>query len=77
MMFRTELYHRFTVQQILIPPKATLGIKDSMEEVMEKFDKTNADYLPVVDVNGQLTGFVERTRLYSMYRKTVADFSAE
>ena len=48
-----------------------------MEEVMEKFDKTNADYLPVVDVNGQLTGFVERTRLYSMYRKTVADFSAE
>lgn len=76
-MFRTELYHRFTVQQILIPPKATLGIKDSMEEVMEKFDKTNADYLPVVDVNGQLTGFIERTRLYSMYRKTVADFSAE
>ena len=76
-MFRTELYHRFTVQQILIPPKATLGIKDSMEEVMEKFDKTNANYLPVVDVNGQLTGFVERTRLYSMYRKTVADFSAE
>lgn len=76
-MFRTELYQRFTVQQILIPPKATLGIKDSMEEVMEKFDKTNANYLPVVDVNGQLTGFVERTRLYSMYRKTVADFSAE
>lgn len=76
-MFRTELYHRFTVQQILIPPKATLGIKDSMEEVMEKFDKTNADYLPVVDVNGKLTGFIERTRLYSMYRKTVADFSAE
>lgn len=76
-MFRTELYQRFTVQQILIPPKATLGIKDSMEEVMEKFDKTNANYLPVVDMNGQLTGFVERTRLYSMYRKTVADFSAE
>lgn len=76
-MFRTELYHRFTVQQILIPPKATLGIKDSMEEVMEKFDKTNANYLPVVDVNGQLTGFIERTRLYSMYRKTVADFSSE
>lgn len=76
-MFRTELYHRFTVQQILIPPKATLGIKDSMEEVMEKFDKTNANYLPVVDVDGELTGFIERTRLYSMYRKTVADFSAE
>ena len=76
-MFRTELYQRFTVQQILIPPKATLGIKDSMEEVMEKFDKTNANYLPVVDVDGELTGFIERTRLYSMYRKTVADFSAE
>lgn len=76
-MFRTELYHRFTVSQILIPPQATLGIHDSMEEVMEKFDKTNANYLPIVDVNDHLTGFVDRTRLYSMYRKTVADFSAE
>lgn len=77
LMFRTELYQRFTVKQILIPAKATLGINDSMEEVMEKFDKTNANYLPVVDINGQLTGFVERARLYSMYRKMVADFSAE
>lgn len=76
-MFRTELYHRFTVSQILIPPQATLGIHDSMEEVMEKFDKTNANYLPIVDVNDHLTGFVDRTRLYSMYRKTVTDFSAE
>ncbi|WP_278844129.1 chloride channel protein [Hoylesella timonensis] len=76
-MFRTELYHRFTVSQILIPSQATLGIHDSMEEVMEKFDKTNANYLPIVDVNDHLTGFVDRTRLYSMYRKTVADFSAE
>ena len=76
-MFRTELYHRFTVQQIMTPSAAVLGMNDPMETVMEKFDETNANYLPVVDINHRLIGYIARTRLYSMYRKMVADFSAE
>lgn len=76
-MFRTELYHRFTVQQIMTPSAAVLGMNDPMETVMAKFDETNANYLPVVDINHRLIGYIARTRLYSMYRKMVADFSAE
>jgi len=76
-MFRSELYNRFTVSQIMTPVKATLGINDKMIDVMRKFESTNSNFLPVVDVNQQLQGYVSRTRMYSMYRKMVADFSAE
>ena len=48
-----------------------------MEEVMQKFDTKNTNYSPVTDINNRLIGYVSRTRLYSMYRKTVADLSAE
>ena len=44
---------------------------------MRKFDATKADFLPVVDINNILVGFISRSRMYSMYRKFVADFSAE
>ncbi len=76
-MFRTELYDRLKVRQIMTPVPATLGVNDPMEEVMEKFDTKNTNYLPVTDINDRLIGYVSRTRLYSMYRKTVADLSAE
>ena len=76
-MFRTELYNRFTVKQIMTPVQATLGINDPMEEVMRKFDTKNTNFLPVVDINQRIIGYISRTRLYSMYRKTVEDYSAE
>lgn len=76
-MFRSELYNRFTVSQIMTPVQATLGISDKMIDVMRKFESTNSNFLPVVDVNNQLKGYVSRTRMYSMYRKMVADFSSE
>lgn len=76
-MFRTELYQKFNVSQVMTPPPATLGCNDPMEEVMAKFDKTDAGSLPIVDIDGKLIGFISRTRLYALYRKMVADFSNE
>ncbi len=76
-IFRTELYGRFTVKQIMLPPSAVLSNHDSMDEVMRKFDQTDAAQLPVVDVTGVLIGYISRTKIYSMYRQIVADMSAE
>ena len=76
-IFRTELYHRFHVSQLMTPPAATLGAGDPMEDVMKTFDRTGAQNLPVVSVEGRLIGYISRARLYSMYRQLVADFSAE
>ncbi|MBP5386292.1 MAG: chloride channel protein [Prevotella sp.] len=76
-MFRTELYHHFTVEQLMTQPAATLGVNDPMEEVMQKFDETNAYVLPVIDTDSHLIGYISRTRMYATYRKMVADMSAE
>ncbi len=76
-LFRTELYSRFTVEQIMSPVRVTVGKNDPMEEVMAKFEKYNVEYIPVVDVNNVLEGCISRNKVYSLYRKIVADFSAE
>ena len=76
-IFRTELYHRFQVNQVMSPVKETIGMNDPMEDAMRKFEETNAEFLPVVDVENRLVGYISRARLYSMYRNMVADLSAE
>lgn len=76
-IFRTELYNRFRVEQLMSDCPAKIGENDPMDEAMHKFENTNAQYLPVVDVNNRLVGYIDRTRMYSLYRKMVADFSAE
>lgn len=76
-VFRTELYNKFNVSQLMSHVPAVLYTNEPMEQVMKKFERSNAEYLPIVDINNKLTGFISRTRLYTMYRKMVADFSAE
>ena len=76
-VFRTELYHKFTVSQLMTDVGTKLVTGEPMSVVMKKFETTGADYLPVVDLNNKLQGYVARTHLFEMYRKVVADFSAE
>lgn len=76
-VFRTELYQKFTVSQLMQPVPTTLGVNDPMEDVMKKFDKTDANYLPITDINNRMIGFISRKRMYTMYRKMVEDLSAE
>lgn len=76
-MFRSELYTKFCVIQIMTPVPAKVGINDRMEEVMKKFEIKNTNYLPVVDINNRLMGYISRSRVFSLYRKMVEDLSAE
>ncbi len=76
-MFRTELYHRMTVSQIMTPVSARVGVSDPMVDVMRTFETAGVNYLPVVDTENRLKGYISRTRVYSLYRKMVADFSTE
>lgn len=76
-MFRTELYQRFSVAQLMTPVAARVGENDPMVDVMAKFENHDINIMPVVDVNGVLKGFIARTRVYGLYRKMVADYSAE
>ena len=76
-MFRQELYHRFTVGRFMVVPPARINMDDSMEEVMRKFDETKAWNLPVVDEDGKYKGFLSKSRILNTYRQTLVDFSED
>lgn len=76
-VFRIELYHHFTVRQLMSQPEATLNVNTKMEDVMRQFDRTNASMLPVLDKDNHLLGYISRTHMYSVYRKIVADLSED
>ena len=74
-MFRQELYHRFQIGQLMKEPVARLNIDDSMDVVLLTFDKTQAWTLPVVDTEGTFMGFIRKSHVLTLYRKTLADLS--
>lgn len=76
-VFRIELYHHFTASQLMQEPPAKLTDSMPMVRVMKAFDRTHADWLPVVDRDGRLIGYISRQRIYMQYRKMVADMSEE
>jgi len=76
-VFRTELYHHFKARQLMTEPAATISEDTSMEQVMKTFERTQADWLPVLDRNQHLKGYVARKRMYDMYRKIVHEMSQE
>ena len=76
-MFRQELYHRFTVEKLMTSPPAYLYDTDNMEQVMRTFDETQAWNLPVVDVGGHYLGFVSKSKVFNLYRQVLVQFSDE
>ncbi|MBQ9656870.1 MAG: chloride channel protein [Prevotella sp.] len=76
-VFRTELYHHFTASQLMVEPAATLSDDTPMNQVMKTFERTQADWLPVLDSSRHLKGYISRRRMYDMYRKMVHDMSQD
>jgi CIC family chloride channel protein len=76
-VFRIELYHHFTAQQLMKQPSAVLTDNLPMTVVMNTFDSTHADYLPVLDADGHLKGYLSRQHVFTQYRKMVADMSED
>lgn len=76
-MFRQELYHRFKVHRFMTAPLARIYTTDTVEQIMRKFDDTNAWNLPVVDEEQHYKGFISKSKLLNTYRQTLVDFSAD
>ena len=76
-IFRSELYRMYKAEQLMQKPTLLLRTDDSMQSVMDKFQSVAAATLPVVNPEGHFEGFVSKTRLYSLYRQIIKDFSEE
>ena len=74
-VFRIELYHHFKAAQLMQEPSAVLTDSLPMTVVMKTFDETRADYLPVLDSDGHLKGYLSRQHVFTQYRRMVADMS--
>ncbi len=76
-MFRPELYNRFTVDKLMISPPATINHHLPMEKVMEIFEDTGAWNLPVVDNQKRYIGYVSKSKIFNSYRHVLVHFSDE
>ncbi len=75
-MFEREMYDTTKVSNLMILPPAYIGYKDTMKEVIEKFETTRAWNLPVID-NARYIGMVSKSKLFSAYRNLLLEISDE
>ena len=74
-MFKTELYDELYVCALMKECEDTVCDTDRMDIVMDKFDRTGAWNLPVVDILGRYLGFVSKSKIFSSYRSRLQDVS--
>ncbi|MBT0812905.1 chloride channel protein [Litoribacter ruber] len=56
------------IRQLMHSPPDHIGPNESMQEAMNRFERTGAWNLPVVD-NGRYLGFISKSRIFNAYRK--------
>jgi len=74
-MFKPEMYS-VKVESLMTTPQTYVDLSDNMDTVMQKFTKTNAWNLPVID-GKKYIGFVSKSKLFNAYRKLLVEFSED
>ena len=75
-MFDKEMYESTMVNNLMILPPSYIGFRDTMKDVIEKFETTGAWNLPVID-NAKYIGMVSKSKLFSAYRNLLLEISDE
>jgi CIC family chloride channel protein len=68
LMFDQDKYHELKIKDIMSQAPAVVTNDDPMNRVMEKFEKTKAWNLPVIDRNLRYLGMVSKSTIFSAYR---------
>lgn len=76
LLLHQELNQELKARHIMKWPPATVDWQDEMTVVMEKFDQTNAWYLPVLKA-GRYKGFISKTSIFSAYRHFLRSLSEQ
>lgn len=67
-MFDENARDEIVISSLMNSPPESVSSRDSMELVMNKFEKSGAWNLPVID-EGKYVGFVSKSRIFNTYRK--------
>ncbi|GGD26637.1 chloride channel protein [Flavobacterium orientale] len=65
-----------TIKDIMRPPKEIVAYDETAETLMEKFEKSKSDYLPVVK-NNQVIGIISKNALLEAYREKLKSIIIE
>ena len=73
-MFDQRLYEITYVRDLMTIPDGTIDPEESMDAVIQLFQKSDRYNLPVID-NGKYLGFISRATVFSQYRELLKRFS--
>ncbi|HBH23506.1 MAG TPA: chloride channel protein [Cytophagales bacterium] len=73
-IFKPELYDVTKVQSLMYYPNHWVSPDDTVEEIVESFQKSGHFNLPVIN-EGKYIGFVSKANILSKYRKLLKHFS--
>jgi CIC family chloride channel protein len=76
-IFRQELYHRYSVASLMREVPVRLSVEEPMEVVMRKFEDTGAWNLPVEDITGEYVGFISKSAIFTAHRNTWLEFTSD
>lgn len=74
-MFKKDLYETLHVYNYMVSAPAYVYVDEKMDSVMNKFEKTQAWNLPVVDHDRTYIGFVSKSKIFSAYRDQLKQVS--
>lgn len=74
-MFKKELYDTMHVYNFMLSAPAYVYVDEKMDSVMNKFEKTAAWNLPVIDHDRTYIGFVSKSKIFSAYRNQLKQVS--
>ncbi|MGI6717833.1 MAG: chloride channel protein [Bacteroidales bacterium] len=74
-MFDISKYDTLIIKDLMHKLSYVVYKDESMEQVMETFNKSDAWNLPVVDRENNYLGFISRSKLFDAYREQLIDFS--
>ncbi len=66
-MFDNDTHQSIKVSSLMHAPPDMIGTHETMQQVMEKFEKTGAWNLPVLN-NGKYMGLISKSRIFNAYR---------
>ena len=76
-MFDTANHSAIHVYNLMKQPAAFVTIDEKASSVLDKFEKTGAWRLPVIDEQRHYLGFISKSRILSAYREALKSISVE
>ncbi len=75
LVLREDIQVNASISPIVKHPSEIIYYKDTMTEVMKKFDLTNSWHLPVLNAENKFLGFISKSKLFDRYRMSLSENS--